>query len=60
MAKCPLNGFKECYGSECEWYISKDGLCSITLTATNTKSISSLSLLFEHLKSVNKNQIFDK
>ncbi|VVB64171.1 Uncharacterised protein [uncultured archaeon] len=21
MSKCPLNGFEECIGKECEWYI---------------------------------------
>lgn len=44
MAKCPQNSFKECYGSECEWYIADKGLCSITCIAQSTGDISVLPL----------------
>ncbi len=60
MAKCPLNSFNECYGSECEWYISNKGLCSTACIAENTEDISTLSLFFQYLKSVHKYQQFDK
>lgn len=50
MAKCPQNSFKECYGSECEWYIADKGLCSITCIAQSTGDISVLPLAFQYLK----------
>lgn len=60
MAKCPLNSFNECYGSECEWYISNKGLCSTACIAQSTGDISVLPLAFQYLKDTQKNQLFDK
>lgn len=60
MAKCPLNHFKECYGSKCEWYIAKEGLCSVALTATNLKDVSSIRLVLEHLANLEEWKKSDK
>lgn len=58
--KCPLNNFKECYGSECEWYLIKEGLCAVASTATNLRDISSIYLSLEHLKNLEEWKKFDK
>lgn len=60
MAKCPLNSFKECYGSECEWYIASKGVCSIADIAQNTQDLSTLALAFQYLKDAYNNRLFDK
>lgn len=60
MAKCPLNNFKECYGSECEWHITKKGACAIANIADNTTDIGSISAILEYVKDVRRNLLFDK
>lgn len=60
MAKCPLNSFSECYGSDCEWYIVRKGLCSVACVAENSEDISTLPLFFQYLKDVYKYKQLDR
>jgi hypothetical protein len=54
MSKCPLNNFKECYGKDCEFYISNNGCCSFTLTAKSCEYLKNISLALEYLKDLHK------
>lgn len=54
--KCPLNNFQPCLGNECEWYIQRDGACSVSLIAQSSKNLEEVNLHLNSLKEIYKNQ----
>lgn len=58
--KCPINNFKECYGSECEWYIANKGLCSVALIASNLNDLGSISSSLDYQKNLEEYKKFDQ
>ena len=53
---CPLNNFKACLGSECEWYIERDGACAITLLAQSSRNLGEINLHLDSLKEQYRNR----